>query len=284
MTRDIPHNGDVRQAFLSPHWGTTHQSCSTIVPAMGKNPKLLNNLKRLREAAGMTQEAAAEAFGLSKGGYIKIEDGDRGLKSDRIAKAAAIFGVSPGDILAPGTEQLLDDIEIAQAATAARTPAFLTVIGEVAAGRWLEVDDFIDEPAFDAVSVAPDPRWPVEHQYGLVVRGESLNKFAVDGDVLVCVAAIPTRYQPKNGDLVIVEMRRSAGLLRQRTAKRFLRQETHVELWPDSDHARWQKPIIIPKAQTALEYLMEDEDGRIDVTVVAFVTTAVRPVQRWRRP
>ena len=53
---------------------------------------------------------------------------------------------------------------------------------------------------------------------------------------------------------------------------------------PDSDHERWQKPIIIPKAPTPLEYFLEDDEGRIDVSVSAFVTTAVRPVQRWRRP
>lgn len=259
---------------------------------MGKAVRPKNNLKRLREASGMTQEQAASAFGLSKGGYIKIEDGDRGLKADRIAKAAEIFGVQPADIIgglgdiSPGYSPTFEDalLERARAATAEIGSEVLPVVGEVAAGRWLEIDEFVDAPAFDPVPVRPDPRWPAEHQYGLVVRGESINRFAVDGDVLVCVSAIPTRYRPNDGDLVIVELRRSAGLLRQRTAKRFLRTETHVELWPDSDHERWQKPIIIPKGPTPLEFFLEEEGGGIEAEIVAFVTSAVRQVQRWRRP
>ena len=259
---------------------------------MGKDVRPRNNLKRLREASGMTQEQAAIAFGLSKGGYIKIEDGDRGLKAERIAKAAEIFKVQPADIMgelggatsvpSPSFEDAL--LERARVATAESGADLLPVIGEVAAGRWLEIDDFVDEPAFDPVPVRPDPRWPAEHQYGLLVRGESINRFAVDGDVLVCVTAIPTRYRPKDGDLVIVELRRNAGLLRQRTAKRYLRTETHVELWPDSDHERWQKPIIIPKGLTPLEFFLEEEGGGVEAEIVAFVTSAVRQVQRWRRP
>ncbi|WP_280141033.1 XRE family transcriptional regulator [Methylobacterium sp. UNC378MF] len=259
---------------------------------MGKTVRPRNNLKRLREASGMTQEQAAAAFGMSKGGYIKIEDGDRGLKAERIAKAAEIFKVQPSeisDVLAditstatPKFEDVL--LERARAATAERDEDLLSVVGEVAAGRWIEIDDFVDEPAFDPVPVRSDPRWPSEHQYGLVVRGESINRFAADGDVLVCISAIPTRYRPKDGDLVIVELRRNAGLLRQRTAKRFLRTDTHVELWPDSDHERWQKPIIIPKGLTPLEFFLEEEGGGIEAEIVAFVASAVRQVQRWRRP
>lgn len=240
----------------------------------------------------MTQEQAAVAFGLSKGGYIKIEDGDRGLKADRIAKAAEVFKVQPADIIgelgdisavaSPAFEDAL--LERARAATAESGVELLPVVGEVAAGRWLEIDEFVDESAFDPVPVRPDPRWPAEHQYGLAVRGESINRFARDGDVLVCVSAVPARYRPKDGDLVIVELRRNAGLLRQRTAKRYLRTETHVELWPDSDHERWQKPIIIPKGLTPLEFFLEEEGGGIEAEIVAFVTSAVRQVQRWQPP
>ena len=240
----------------------------------------------------MTLEQAAVAFGLSRGGYIKIEGGDRGLKAERIAKAAEVFKVDPREVMGELTDFAVapsgpfEDalLERARAGTAENRRQFLPVIGEVAAGRWLEVDEFIDEPSYDPVPITPDPRWSFEHQYGLLVRGESINRFARDGDVIACVAAAPTRYRPRQGDLVVVEMRRAAGMLRQRTAKYFHREETHIELWPDSDHERWQKPIIIPKALSPLEYFMEDDEGRIDVVVSAFVTTAVRAAQRWRRP
>lgn len=257
---------------------------------MGKTAILSNNLKRLREASGMTQEQAAERFGLSKSGYVKIEDGERGLKSDRATRAAEIFGVTIAEVIgghaAPGGEWLADPAIVkAMEETAAREPAFLQVVGEVAAGRWLEADDCVDEPEHDPVPVHPDPRWRADAQYGLVVRGTSLNRIALDGDILACVDAYVANYEPREDDLVIVEMRRNAGLLRQRTAKRYMRQSTHVELWPDSDDPKWQKPIIIPHGPTPLEAMIEDEDGdgRIAVTIAALVTWVHRPIQRRRR-
>lgn len=57
------------------------------IPVMG------NNLKKLRRAQDWTQEQAAAAFGLSKGGYIKIERSERGLDTTRIEQAARIYNV-----------------------------------------------------------------------------------------------------------------------------------------------------------------------------------------------
>lgn len=231
---------------------------------------------------GLTEAGAAKAAGLGASAIRNIREGkSQSPRLDTVRKLAPTLQVSP-EWLAFGVED--EALTKAQTETAFREPGALPVIGEVAAGRWLEIDEFVDEPAYEPVAVSPDRRWPSEHQYGLVVRGDSINRFAHDGDVLACVAAIPTRYRPNNGDLVVVELRRNAGLLRQRTAKRYLRTETHVELWPDSDHERWQKPIIIPKGLTPLEFFLEEEGGGIEAEIVAFVVSAVRPVQRWRRP
>lgn len=198
---------------------------------------------------------------------------------DTLAKLSAPLDTTP-EWLAYGVDPA---IQRAQEATAQREPAYLPVIGEVAAGRWLEADDHVDAPEYDPVPVQPDPRWKVEDQYGLVVRGTSLNRVAIDGDILACVNAVAARYRPHEDDLVIVEMRRNAGLLRQRTAKRYMKQSTHVELWPDSDDARWQTPIIIPQGPNALDSALEDEDGRIDVSIIAMVTWIHRPIQKRRR-
>ena len=242
---------------------------------------VLERITRRISELGLTEAGAAKAAGLGASAIRNIREGkSQSPRLDTVRKLAPTLKVTP-EWLAFGSDDQLAD---ALAETATRPALTLPVLGEVAAGRWLEVDDFVDEPAFGPVAISPDPRWPAEHQFGLVVRGESLNRFAVDGDILACVSAAPVRYRPREGDLIVVEMRRAAGLLRQLTAKRFLPLETHIELWPDSDHERWQKPIIIPKAPTPLEYFLEDDEGRIDVSVSAFVTTAVRPVQRWRRP
>lgn len=59
-----------------------------------------NNLKNLREKAGLTQLEAAEAMGMSKSGYVKLERADRGLKQDHLRRAAIAFGCEPGEIIA----------------------------------------------------------------------------------------------------------------------------------------------------------------------------------------
>lgn len=232
------------------------------------------------EHLALTPRAASIAAGMSPDAIRGMfRHADSSPTVETLTKLASALKTSP-EWLAFGKE---DGIEVARAATAVREPASLPVIGEVAAGRWLEADDHVDAPAYDPVPVQPDPRWRVEDQYGLVVRGSSLNRIALDGDILACVNAVSIRYKPAEDDLVIVEMVRNAGLLRQRTAKRYMRQHTHVELWPDSDDPRWQKPIIIPHGATALEAALEDEEGRIDVSIIALVTWVHRPIQKRRR-
>jgi phage repressor protein C with HTH and peptisase S24 domain len=57
-----------------------------------------NNLKNLREAKGWTQDQAGEAMGISKGGYIKLERGERPLNRKHIELAMKAFGVSAMEI------------------------------------------------------------------------------------------------------------------------------------------------------------------------------------------
>lgn len=63
--------------------------------------KFHNGLRRLRVAAGMTQEEAAEKFSYSKGGYLKIERGERELSKKNIIKAQSLYGVSAEEVMSP---------------------------------------------------------------------------------------------------------------------------------------------------------------------------------------
>lgn len=67
---------------------------SIRIPIMG------NSLENLRLARKWTQDQAAEKFGMSKGGYIKVERGERALTEKRIKLAAKIYGVPVSDIIA----------------------------------------------------------------------------------------------------------------------------------------------------------------------------------------
>lgn len=240
----------------------------------------VHRIRERLEATGKSVRKAALDAGLSETALKDLLANEKQWpKLDTLQKLANSLETDPAWLAFGGDE----DIEAAKAATAAMPPASLPVVGEVAAGRWLEADDHVDVPPYDPVPVQPDSRWPVEAQYGLMVRGTSLNRVALDGDILACVDAITARYRPREDDLVIVEMRRNAGLLRQMTAKRYMRLSTHIELWPDSDDPRWQTPIIIPHPEDGLSSAVEDDDGRIEVRIKAMVTWVHRPMQGPRR-
>jgi transcriptional regulator with XRE-family HTH domain len=75
-----------------------------LVSMMGDEPesapkKWPNGLKRARVKRGLTQPQAAEALVMSFGGYVKIEQGCRGMNEEFIRKACALFGVGPEEIL-----------------------------------------------------------------------------------------------------------------------------------------------------------------------------------------
>lgn len=249
-----------------------------IVPRMER--PFVHRIRERLDATGKSVRKAALDAGLSETALKDLLANEKQWpKLDTLQKLAASLETDPAWLAFGGDE----DIEAAKAATAAMPPASLPVVGEVAAGRWLEADDHVDIPPYDPVPVQPDTRWRVEDQYGLMVRGTSLNRVALDGDILACVDAIAARYRPREDDLVIVEMRRNAGLLRQMTAKRYMRLSTHIELWPDSDDPRWQTPIIIPHPEDGLSSTLEDDDGRIEVRIKAMVTWIHRPMQTRRR-
>lgn len=68
---------------------------------------MANNLKSLREGKGWTQPKAAAAFGLSLGGYTKMEYETRRLKDARIKQAMKIYGVSASAVIGAGTPFML---------------------------------------------------------------------------------------------------------------------------------------------------------------------------------
>lgn len=58
-----------------------------------------NRLKKLRETAGWTHEQAAEAMGVSRSQFIKLERGERRLTADYIAAAARAFNVKQSEVI-----------------------------------------------------------------------------------------------------------------------------------------------------------------------------------------
>src|SRR6185503_9932591 len=94
MPQRLSHFGKVVKSNLSRKWGGTVQPASGMLKGT-----MANGLKNARLKRGMTQVEAAAALGLSDGGYIKKEQGNRKLSDEFIRKACEVFGVRPDEII-----------------------------------------------------------------------------------------------------------------------------------------------------------------------------------------
>lgn len=75
------------------------------MPNFASFPVMGNNLKILRKTAKLTQEEAADAMGVSKGQFIKLERGERRLTLEYITRAAKAFKVSVADVIEEGLKE-----------------------------------------------------------------------------------------------------------------------------------------------------------------------------------
>lgn len=112
-----------------------------------------NNLKRLRADRGWTHDQAAEAMGVSRGQFIKLERGERKLTERTIGLASRAFGVTEGDVIA---EQ--------------RT---VPLVGFVGAGA--ATHRFADGQG--ELERVPAPDGSTENTVAVEIRGESLGSF-----------------------------------------------------------------------------------------------------------
>lgn len=85
----FPKSGNI----VNPKMGRDENVLRRIIPAMG------HRLKELRAAQNWTLDQAADALGVSRGGYIKIERGERRLALDRAERAARVYGVDLIEVL-----------------------------------------------------------------------------------------------------------------------------------------------------------------------------------------
>lgn len=90
MGRDIPPLGEHCQPPKGERQG---KPVFGIIPAMG------NVLRSLRLSKGWSHQDAAEAMGLSRGQFIKLERGERKLTEQTIELASRAFGVSKAEVL-----------------------------------------------------------------------------------------------------------------------------------------------------------------------------------------
>lgn len=221
-------------------------------------------LKWAREQDGRFETAtdAAKAFGWTISTYLGHENGDRNPSRSAAKKYADAYKVPWAWLLEGGPPP---DRKSAKARTGP-----IQTKGEVAAGKWLDLDVEIDPRDFEQFPIAADPRYPHEAQYGLIVRGTSINRIADNGDVLHCLDLGIVALEPEEDDLIIAERRRAQAGQKEVTAKRLRKRGRIIVLAPDSYDAKW-KPIELDPSNGS-----EDEE----VAIIALVLAIYKPLRR----
>lgn len=149
----------------------------------------------------------------------------------------------------------------------------MTIRGEVAGGLWHEIDSYFDQGELEKWPMPFNPDYPRDAQFGLIVRGTSVNRIAQPGDILACIDIGISGLEPLENDLVIVERQRAQGSQREVTAKRWRQRGKIIELSPDSTDERWREPLLFDPRKKG-----KDEQ----VSVIAIVDAVYKPLNRGR--
>ncbi|WP_051625861.1 LexA family protein [Kozakia baliensis] len=150
----------------------------------------------------------------------------------------------------------------------------IEVRGDVQAGVWR---DALEWPFSDwyAITVPIDAAYPGVKRYGLLVRGESMNRIFPDGSVVVVVNFSDIGRSPKTGELVVAIQRSKVTNEFEATVKAVqILESGDVILWPQSYDPDFATPIKVPK-------LDHNHDAGIpDVVIQALVVASYRPNPR----
>ncbi|RCL01035.1 MAG: putative transcriptional regulator/toxin [Candidatus Tokpelaia sp. JSC189] len=123
-----------------------------------------NRLKELRFERGWTHEKAADAMGVSRGQFIKLERGERRLTAQYIDLAAKAFGVRQAEIL----EEVI--------------PITIPIIGRVGDSTSGEIIHDTDHGPFGEIKV---PIGAFGDEVAVEVSGHSMGIYAPDGSLIL---------------------------------------------------------------------------------------------------
>jgi SOS-response transcriptional repressor LexA len=160
--------------------------------------------------------------------------------------------------------------ELMSGAIPSASPRSVPVVGETAAGLWLEPDSW-DEAKYPPVPFVPT-RYADLEQRAFRVVGPSMNMAGIhDGSFVITVAYWDVRTQPQDGDIVIVERRRDGGLL-ERTVKEVVVLPDRIELTPRSTDERFKEPLAIPRT-------LHRSEETLEIEIVALVIGSYTPIK-----
>lgn len=136
-----------------------------------------NRLKELRLAKKWTHDEAANAMGVSRGQFIKLERGERRLTAQYINLASKAFGVQQAEILEAG-----EDVT-------------LPIVGRVGASTDGSVIQATDHGPFGEVQAPVGSRGS---EVAVEVIGHSMGIYAPDGSLIL----YDDRHEPPHEDML----------------------------------------------------------------------------------
>jgi transcriptional regulator with XRE-family HTH domain len=210
-------------------------------------------LVEAREAKGLSQSELARMIGVKPQAVQAMEAG-------RVKRTKFLQEISTA-LSRPAGWFVGDDNHHLQEALILKYAQFR---GIAAAGLWQEDS----RQATDDVRIpaAPDKKFAGAPQIAFRVLGNSMNKVVRDGEYVICVDYKEHPVALRDGDLVVAERHRAGEI--ERTVKRVRGGPNRsVELWPESDDPKHQKPVTLKAREADSE-----------VQVVGLVIGYYRPV------
>jgi SOS-response transcriptional repressor LexA len=238
---------------------------------------ILARIESRQKVVGLSDHAASLEAGLSRDAIRSMRRGlkdgkQEGVQSRTIRALAAPLHTTPEWLMTGEGPESLDADEIAP-----RAP-FLEVVGEIAAGVWIAADKHLVDPPRLPYLVPPDPMYSQSAQFALIMRGSSFNRYAADGDAVICIDVRRANLRLQNNDLVLAWSVQVGGSLREITARRLhLQRNGTGELTYESTDDRF--------ASTTERVSLRDEGrvtkvGAAEISVTAVVCGIYRSVPR----
>lgn len=131
-----------------------------------------------------------------------------------------------------------------EGAPEAAEPLYLPIRYRVAAGNWREHDEIVQD-FFGEGPVAPAAEYIGFDQWLESVEGDSVDQIYPSGALVHVVDALQIGYQPRNGDIVVIE--RSRGGLRERTVKEIVVSRNKITARGRSTNPKWNTTVDIAR-------------------------------------
>lgn len=216
----------------------------------------MTKLDEIMNKAGIDNQQLAKLAGCKPVEIWRLRKGPnangRKMTEKWASRLGPLLNVAPSQLL-------FEDIDAAEIITEIK---HAKIIGDVAAGRWFEQSDFIDDD-LPLIPLVPG-KYSTLEQFAFKVVGPSMDLRRIqNGDFVICVRYFEARAKILDGDICVVERRN--GHLIERTCKEIKTVNGGFQLWPRSSSPQFQTPIFVPDKRK-----QETDDG-IHIEIIGLV-------------